>query len=225
MRLLMNGAVSMALGRCGAPCVGRRPSRGPFALAAGALDMLREDMANSLSAEALVSDAVREGIFSTLMNAFGWKSEDGHCNSTAVTWLLLLRGLAALVEEDSDTSRAALQEWLPPPAELLRIAEHECFWPAESFGANHPALLCARLHGERLGEWAVVVVTAKALLRIEHFNPVLRTEAFRLLARAQAELGRRKAACEAHERAIAEAARARAKAQPPLGAAEAGGPF
>ena len=48
----------------------------------------------------------------------------------------------------------------------------------------HPALLCARLHGERLGDWAAAAEVAEGVLATEAFNPVVRTEALRLLARA-----------------------------------------
>ena len=65
--------------------------------------------------------------------------------------------------------------------------------------------MCARLHGERLGDWAVTVEVAEGVLRIEQFNPLLRTEALRLLGRAKAALGDRAAACEVAERAAAEA--------------------
>ena len=44
------------------------------------------------------------------------------------------------------------------------------------------------------------------MLAIEAFNPVLRTEALRLLGRAKAQAGDRAAAYEAAERAAAEAA-------------------
>ena len=56
------------------------------------------------------------------------------------------------MHEDVDEGEAAatLQAWLPPPDKLLRIAECEGTWRCQSAGASHPALLCARLHGERL---------------------------------------------------------------------------
>ena len=92
---------------------------------------------------------------------------------------------------------------------MLRITEYECAWRCHTIGANHPALLCARLHGERLGRWEDTAEVAEGVLRIEEFNPLLRTEAHRLLGRARAELGQRAAACEAAEQAVAEAAKAR----------------
>ena len=70
-------------------------------------------------------------------------------------------------------------------------------------------MLCARLHGERLGDWSVAVEVAAGVLRIEQFNPFLRTEALRLLARAHAALGDGAEACHSAELAVEEAARAK----------------
>ena len=76
-------------------------------------------------------------------------------------------------------------------------------------GANHPALLCARLYGERLGDWTVTVEVAEGMLAIELFHPLLRTEALRLLGCAHMALGAHAAACDAAERAVKEAAKAK----------------
>jgi hypothetical protein len=179
-------------------------------LAAGERDMLRELLSHSLFGAALDDEAVRGGVASFSKGLYGWSTSDGHCCSTLDTTLLVVRGLSALLEEESsDASRAALREWLPPPAELLRIAELECVWRACGCGSAHPALLCARLHGERLGGLEAAAEVAEGVLRIEQFNPLLRTEAYRLLGGAHATLGQRAAACEAAERAVAEAAKAR----------------
>ena len=105
-------------------------------------------------------------------------TEDGHCHSTVATFLLFLRSCAALTEEDTEANRAELREWLPPPAELLRIAEYECCWRGHSNG-SHPALLCASLHGKRLGRWEAALEVAAGMLNIELFHPVVRTEACR----------------------------------------------
>ena len=179
-------------------------------LAAGELDALRELMTNSITGAALTDDVMRAATARFWAGGFAsWKTEDGHCYSTFGTWLLVLRGLAALLDDDNDASSAALYEWLPPPAELLRITEYECVWRAHSIGASHPALLCARLHGERLGDWKAAEEVAHGVLAIEEFNPLLRTEALRLLGRARAELGERAASCEAADDAAAEAAGAK----------------
>ena len=174
------------------------------------LDPLREFLANSLAGMALDDETLRSGLIGLYGPAspLGWKTEEGYCHITVDSLMLCVRGLQALVDEDIDSSRATLRAWLPLPAELLRIAEYEMQWLAAS-GASHPALVCARLHGERLGDWAVTVEVAEGVLRIEQFNPRLRTEALRLLGRARAALGDRAAACTAAERAAAEAAGAK----------------
>ena len=82
-------------------------------------------------------------------------------------------------------------------------------WRGFSYGASHPAVLCARLHGERLGAWDVAADVAEGVLSIESFHPLLRIEAHRLLGRAHAAQGRAGMAREAAERAADEAADAR----------------
>ena len=178
-------------------------------LAADELDLLRELLTDTLMTDALTDEATRAGIAVFWRTWGDWKTEDGHRHSCLDTWLLVVRGLLALLEENTDASRATLQGWLPPPAELLRIAEYECMWRAHNLGANHPALLCARLYGERLASWDVAAEVAEGVLAIEEFQPLLRIEAFRLLGRARSELGDRAAACDAAERACVEAVRAK----------------
>ena len=180
-------------------------------LAAGDTDMLRELMANSLAGAILDDETVRAGFATFYDGPFGqWKTADGHCHHTFGTYQLVVRGLEAMIRDGAatDASRAALRAWLPPPAELLRIAEKEGAWRAHAC-AVHPALLCARLHGERLGDWAAAAEVAEGVLATEAFNPVVRTEALRLLGRAWAAQGAQAAACEAAERAVAQAAEAR----------------
>ena len=172
--------------------------------------MLRDFLSNSLAGAAVDDEPIRDALAIVMNTMWGqWKAEDGHCHGTPETWLLALRGLHALVEEPTDASRAALCEWLPSPDELLRIAEYECVYRAFSLGAAHPALLCARLHGEQLGAWKAAAEVAEGVLRIEQFNPLLRTEAYRLLGCARAGSGQKREACEAAECAAAEAAKAR----------------
>lgn len=177
-------------------------------LAADELDMLRELMDNSLVGEILNCDALRSEMMSMCAPgmALGWTTDDGHTALRPDTLVLLVRALYALLEDDTDASRTALREWLPPLAELLRITEMECSWRGGTVGASHPALLCARLHGERLGSWETAAEVAEGVLAIEAFQPLLRTEALRLLARAKGEAGDRAAACEAAARGAAEAA-------------------
>ena len=119
-----------------------------------------------------------------------------------------MRAVTAQLETASEDADAALKAWLPSPADLLHIAELECVWRAANAGL-HPALVCAQLAGERLGDWAAAEEVAAGVLGIEAFNPLLRVQALRLLGRAKRELGERAAACEAAERAAAEAATAR----------------
>lgn len=173
------------------------------------LTTLRVCLENSLCGAALEDEAVRAGLAVCFQGPFGWRTEEGYRYFSLETQMLQVRGLLALVEADTDASRATLREWLPSPVELLRIAEYEVGWFTMPVGANHPSLLCARLHGERLGNWAVTVEVADALLRIEAFRPLQRTEAHRLLGRAKAALGERAAACKAAVRAAAEAAAAK----------------
>jgi hypothetical protein len=174
------------------------------------LEFLREFMTNSLIGAALDDATIQAGADSFWKTNFGtWQSDDGIYHSKLETFLVMVRGLKALLTANDGASRVALQAWLPPINELLRITKYECAWRTHSLGANHPALLCARLHGERLGDWKVTVKVAEALLHVEEFNPLLRCEAWRLLGRAKDALGDRTSACEAVERAAAEAAAAR----------------
>jgi hypothetical protein len=136
-----------------------------------------------------------------------WQVASGHIHSKRSSWLLIFRSLDAMTSEDDDESREALNVWLPPVSELLRIVEFEIAFRSQPFGSCHPALLCAQLHGERLGAWDVTDAVASRLLEVEEFNPLCRVEAGRLLCRARASLGRREGACEAASRAADEAAR------------------
>ena len=172
-------------------------------------DTLRELITNSLAGGALDDEALRAGFSAFWQGPFGWKTEEGYCALTFESSMLLIRGLAALVEEDTEISRTSLRAWLPPTAELLRIIEYEVTTMSIGVGANHPALLCARLHGERLGDWKAAAEVAENFLRVEQFHPLQRTETLRLLGRAKAALGERTVACEVAERAVAEAAGAK----------------
>ena len=178
-------------------------------LIANDLDALRELMANSIMGAAVDDKAIFAGLASFFQGPFAWTTDDGFSYFTLDTWPLVFRGLAALVEDDTVASRAKLRKWLPPTTELLRITKYEQGWMTFATGANHPALLCGRLYGERLGEWKATAELAEGVLANESFQPLLRTEALRLLCRAHAALGDRVAACEAVERAAAEAAGAK----------------
>ena len=108
-----------------------------------------------------------------------------------------------------DGESLAPKEGLTSAEQLLHLTEYEVGWRAQLMGANQPGLLCARLYGERLGDWSSCAEIAKGVLSIEPFNPLLRAEATRLLGRAHFALGAQAAACEAAERAAAEAAKAK----------------
>ena len=172
-------------------------------------ELQREFLDNSVAGAFLVDDAIHNSLRQAWegTGSWGWKSEDGHhCCGTMSTFLLILRAFTALLEggadeggDDSSHSRGALRQWLPSASELLRIAEHECMWNSQGAGV-HPALLCATLHGERLGQWQLAAEVAEGVLRIEAFNSLLRVECHRLLGRANAALGRREEACKGARR-------------------------
>ena len=65
-------------------------------------------------------------------------------------------------------------------------------------------ILFAKLHGERLGDWAAAIEVAEGVLGLEQFQPLLRAEAHRLLGRAHAALGNKAEAKGAVERALPE---------------------
>ena len=69
-------------------------------------------------------------------------------------------------------------------------------------GQVHPALLCAALHGERLGNWQVAVSVATRLLELELFNMSLRAASLRLLSRALIHLGQPERARTSAEGAV-----------------------
>ena len=93
------------------------------------LDTLREYMAKSLFGAALDDEAVRTGLAAFFSGVHGWKTDEGYCYMMQDSMLRLLpRCVMALLEKDTEESRAALRAWLPPAAELMRIAEHELAW-------------------------------------------------------------------------------------------------
>ena len=121
----------------------------------GRVDLLRGLVTEGMAWRALEDTSVREGVFESLSKTFGrWTDEDGeHYSFSVEVSMLLLRASRFLVmekqateesAEESAAVRSALKEWLPPPAELLRICEQEGLWRSWSSQA-HPSLLCARL--------------------------------------------------------------------------------
>ena len=170
--------------------------------------MLRRLLSHSLLGKALVDESVLDHIGACAKQYKATPADDPHCAFTPKGWLLCIRGAAALLEEESDASRNALRAWLPPPAELQRIAEHEHVNRCCCLGDAGTPLLCARLHGERLGAWESTAEVAESVLRFEQFNEMTRSPAHRLLGRARAALGQAAAAREAAESAVAGAATA-----------------
>ena len=159
--------------------------------------------------QSVVGDAAAKAGVAGFWRQWGAWAHDGHVHSTQASWTLILRGVAASLEAGTGAAGlAGLRAWLPPLDELLAIAEHEDAFRTHAYAAVHPALLCAALHGERLGDWSVAVAVATRLVQLEPFNPLLRTEALRLLCKAQRHLREYGAACDAAERAASDAAHA-----------------
>ena len=104
----------------------------------GDLEALRSFMAHSLVGATIDDEAMRSGVASLFgqTGVYGWRSEEGHCNVDLSTWLLVPRGVASLLEEDTDTNRRALRAWLPPPKDLLRMAKYESLSTVISFDAS-----------------------------------------------------------------------------------------
>jgi hypothetical protein len=154
----------------------------------------------------LTDEDVRTGIsamFDT-MPLLKWKQEDGYKHSSLESIMLAARSISAMLDMDTEANRDALREWLPPPEVILRITEKETMWAAHC-GASHPALLCARLYGERLGRWEAARDLAAGLLCNEDFQPLMRTEAYRQMGCALAALQDSAAANQAAWDALAEA--------------------
>ena len=109
-----------------------------------------------------------------------------NCIWTLSSAMLVARGLGTLLLTDGDPAVNAALEWLPSPAALLSIAETEKAWDALMCGGEHPALLCALLYA-RLAQWEVAAEIAEGLTQ-RLLQPLIRIEAWRLLARARASL-------------------------------------
>ena len=180
----------------------------PFGLlAAGEMGLLKDYLANSFVGLALTCADVSRAM-SGFFEKNSWKSETGHVHSTLASWMLMMQALEAMtLPEDAEPSRTALRTWLPPLPELLSILEFQTAFRSQAFGSCHPSLLCATLHGDRLGAWDVAEAVASRLLEVEEFNPLCRIESGRLLSRARSALGRHADARAAALCAANEAAR------------------
>ena len=101
------------------------------ALLAGEMGVLRSFMDLKL-VELILTN---ETIFHAFWKQWGAWETDGHVHSTRASWLLILRSVATMLEEEAERSRTALHEWLPPAEELIRIAEFEDAFRTHSYGA------------------------------------------------------------------------------------------
>ena len=107
---------------------------------------------------------------------------------------------------------AAMRAWLPRPDALIHIVEHERLFITHMSGAAHPAMLCARLYARRLGAWDDAEAIVNGILAIAPLGdgkgfgmpPLVRIEAWRLLARCRGARGDAAGACEALESAASE---------------------
>ena len=180
------------------------------ALLAGDIELVRSFMKLSLVQLLLTDTTTLSGFWAQ----WGAWETNGHVHSTRATWLLIIKSVGSMLEEATETSDAALRDWLPPVPELLCIAEFHDAYRTHAYGQMHPSLLCAELHGSRLGDWQVAVTVATRLLELqpaadgEAINPLLRVAALRLLCKANWKLGQREEACTAAERAADTAANA-----------------
>ncbi len=119
----------------------------------------------------------------------------------------LLAYMAEVPDAEREADKAALRTWLPSVEELLRITHTTQYCRCVMQGAAHPTLMCARLHGERLGAWADAVTVIEAVLDTPPLSlcPLAVIEAWRLLARCRRALGEDARAREALETAAATA--------------------
>ena len=128
----------------------------PALLIAEDRDALRAFLENSVVGLALTDDATRAGCATFWEGPWGWTSDDGHRHATLDTYLLLVRGLYALLEEDCEATRSELRKWLPP------TAEHRSGMNGRSFGT--PLLLVRRADRATSREQCRCAPTLEAIL-------------------------------------------------------------
>ena len=174
-------------------------------MAADEMDMLRERMEH-LSLEAALADPQIRASYFGDETSYKWKRADGHRLFSLETFELSARALSEVLRGDGGRADE-LRAWLPTPQELIYTAEHEWWLSSCMIGAAHPALLCAKLYGERLEAWAQVEEIVQGVLAIEawRMDPLARIEAMRLLARCHAARKEMPLATEALEAAALEA--------------------
>ena len=181
-------------------------------LAAGEMGMVRELLKHTFFGIALrdplVASEMEKGFRGSSMF---WEGPDGYCTGRVETLTLQSRALAA-VADDGEVDVVGLRVWLPRPDELIYIAEHEFNYCAYLCGAAHPAILCATLYATRLGAWDDAEAVVNGVLAIPPLGdgkgfgmqPLVRIEAWRLLARCRGVCGKGREACKALEQAASE---------------------
>ena len=181
-------------------------------LAAGEIGMVRELIPHTLIGIALRDPLVMSEMETMIRDSmWTWQGPDGYCFWRVETMTLLAHALAA-VADDGEVDVLALRAWLPRPDELIYIAEHEFLLCAFTSGASHPALLCATVYATRLGAWNDAEAIINGVLAIPPMGdgkgfgvqPLVRIEAWRLLARCRGACGYAAGACEALENAASE---------------------
>ena len=183
-------------------------------LAAGDMGMVREFMQHSVRGIAIRDPAVASEVtkvYRTTKSPWSWEGPDGYCSYRVETMFLQARAIAA-VADDGVVDAEALRAWLPRPDELIYIAEHEWIFNGWLCGAAHPTVLCASLYATCLNAWddAEVIVTGVLAIAPQGdgkgfgTQPLVRIEAWRLLARCRIEYGNGAGACEALESAVRE---------------------
>ena len=190
--------------------------------------MLREWLQCSVNGEALRDRRVQQEWNAALhASPYYWQGgpDGAYTGFRFETVMLQARALDALARAGSQSDATAgvaavadadalkVPEWLPEPDALVFIAEHERAYAFCACGAAHPALLCAQLHAQ-LGGWDKAALTAEGILALPPVvtQPLVRIEAWRLLAQCREALSSREepapaAAREALEHGLAEARR------------------
>ena len=179
-------------------------------LAAGETALLRELYLLTLHGTAFQDAAVMAELETALAaNPFLWVDEEtGQCWQRKQTLLVHWRALGVIVEEKgAQSDPSELRAWLPSVEELIYTAEHECIFARTYCGAAHPALTCATLYADRLGEYSTAVAVVEGLLAIPPaaMHAAARIEALRLLAKCTGAQGDAAAALDALERGVTEA--------------------
>ena len=176
-------------------------------LAAEEMSMAHELFSHSFMGTALRIPLVAAEMEQTLCTSpFSWQGPEGYRYYSPETFTLQARAFAAVVD-DGEVDVEAMRAWLPRPAALIHIAEHERLFVNYMSGAAHPAMLCARLYARRLGAWDDAEAIVNGILAIAPLGdgkglgmqPLVRIEAWRLLECCRGARGDAAGACEALE--------------------------